>query len=230
MARLPRFCPAGLPQHIVQRGNNRNTCFASEADFAAYANWLGEYATKYDVGIHAWVLMTNHVHLLATPSTDDGIPLMMQSLGRRYVRHFNLAYSRSGTLWEGRYRSSAVQTEDYLLACYRYIELNPVRAGMVDDPAQYRWSSYHCNALGRDAALCTPHPQYLALARFTDERLVAYRALFDAGVDDQLATEVTSSINKGMAFGSERFKDEVEALYGRRVKPAAVGRPKKQET
>ena len=190
MARLPRFCPAGLPQHIIQRGNNRNICFMGEQDFVAYASWLEEYAIKFAVDIHAWVFMTNHVHLLATQSSQDAVPRMMQSLGRRYVQYFNSTYRRSGTLWEGRYKSSLVQTEQYLLACYRYIELNPVRAGMVNDPAEYSWSSYRCNALGLDASMCSPHGEYLAL-------------------------------------GSECFKDKVEALYGRRVKPAIVGRPRK---
>lgn len=229
MARLPRCCPAGLPQHIIQRGNNRSICFAGTQDFAAYANWLREYAAKFDVGIHAWVFMTNHVHLLATPSSDDGIALMMQSLGRRYVQYFNFTYNRSGTLWEGRYGSSAVETEHYLLACYRYIELNPVRAGMLDDPAKYAWSSYRCNALGLDATVCTPHAEYLALDQRKDGRLAAYRALFNSHLDNELAVEITSSINKGMALGSERFKDEVEELYGRRVKPGKIGRPKKVE-
>ena len=229
MARLPRFCPPGLPQHIIQRGNNRSICFADEQDLAAYAHWLDEYAAKFDVAIHAWVFMTNHVHLLATPSTGDGIPLMMQSLGRRYVQYFNLAYKRSGTLWEGRYKSSAVQSEHYLLACYRYIELNPVRAGMVNDPSKYSWSSYRCNALGLDASMCTPHSEYLALAASKDRRLAAYRALFNTHLASNLATEITLSINQGWALGSERFKNEIEALYGRRVKPAVIGRPKKLE-
>ncbi len=227
MARLPRFCPSGIPQHIVQRGNNRNICFAGEKDLAVYANWLNEYASKFDLAIHAWVFMTNHVHLLATPSTDDGVPLMMQSLGRRYVRYFNSSYSRSGTLWEGRYKSSAVQTEHYLLACYRYIELNPVRAGIVNDPSKYSWSSYRCNALGLDASVCTPHAEYVALAERKDTRLAAYRALFNPPLDSKFAEEVTLSISKGMALGSDRFKDEVEAIYGRRVKPGVTGRPKK---
>ena len=227
MARLPRFCPAGLPQHIIQRGNNRNICFMGEQDFVAYASWLEEYAIKFAVDIHAWVFMTNHVHLLATQSSQDAVPRMMQSLGRRYVQYFNSTYRRSGTLWEGRYKSSLVQTEQYLLACYRYIELNPVRAGMVNDPAEYSWSSYRCNALGLDASMCSPHGEYLALGKYKLDRLIADRALFNAHLDGELAAEVTSSINKGMALGSECFKDKVEALYGRRVKPAIVGRPRK---
>ncbi|MFT5117987.1 MAG: putative transposase [Kiritimatiellia bacterium] len=226
MARLPRFCPSGLPQHIIQRGNNRSICFADDQDFAAYAHWLCEYSIKFKVDIHAWVFMTNHVHLLATPSTDDGISLMMQALGRRYVQYFNFTYQRSGTLWEGRYKSSAVDTENYLLICYRYIELNPVRASMVNDPADYIWSSYRCNALGVESLLCTPHEEYVSLGKTADDRHQCYRELFSSHIDGELLSDVREALNKGLALGSERFRDEVEALYGRRVKPAKMGRPK----
>lgn len=226
MARLPRFCPSGLPQHIIQRGNNRSICFADDQDFAAYAHWLYEYSIKFKVDIHAWVFMTNHVHLLATPSTDDGISLMMQALGRRYVQYFNFTYQRSGTLWEGRYKSSAVDTENYLLICYRYIELNPVRANMVNDPADYLWSSYRCNALGVETLLCTPHEEYLSLGKTSDDRHKCYRELFSYQIDGELLTDVREALNKGLALGSERFRGEVEVLYGRRVKPGKMGRPK----
>jgi putative transposase len=125
MARLPRFCPAGISHHIVQRGNNRSVCFVDEQDFATYASWLNEYADEFEVAVHAWVFMTNHVHLLVTPQHDRGVSGLMQALGRRYVRYFNRRYQRTGTLWEGRFRSSLVQSETYLLQCYRYIELKP---------------------------------------------------------------------------------------------------------
>jgi len=139
MARLPRISLPGIPLHIIQRGNNRQVCFAAEEDFAAYAYWLHEYARKYRVALHAWVFMTNHVHLLATPQTEDGISRLMQTLGRHYVRYFNHTYKRSGTLWEGRFKSCAVDEENYLLTCQRYIELNPVRANMVGAPEEYKW-------------------------------------------------------------------------------------------
>lgn len=226
MARLPRFCPAGLPQHLIQRGNNRSACFASEIDFAAYAHWLYEYATKFDVAIHAWVFMTNHVHLLVTPSTDDGVSLLMQSLGRRYVQYFNYTYKRSGTLWEGRYRSSVIQSERYLLACYRYIEMNPVRASMVVDPSEYSWSSYRHNALGIAAKLASEHEEYRKLGSDDAERQVNYRALFETEVAGDLVEQISQALNRGMALGSERFKDEIETLYGRRVKQAKMGRPR----
>jgi len=202
-------------------------CFASEQDFSAYANWLKEYSQQFSVAIHAWVFMTNHVHLLATPDNKDSIPLMMQSVGRRYVRYFNYTYRRSGTLWEGRYKSSLVQAEDYLLLCQRYIELNPVRAGMVGDPSDYAWSSYRCNGMGIESDIYTPHEEYLLLGKSKNQRLQAYRSLFKAHVESELLEEIRNSVNGGLALGKERFKDEIEALYGRRVRPAKMGRPRK---
>lgn len=148
MARLPRLDVPGVAQHVIQRGNNRQACFGSDQDFVAYAGWLHEYAVKHEVAIHAWVFMTNHVHLLVTPKNAGGVSALMQSVGRRYVPYFNYSYKRSGTLWEGRFRSCLVQSERYLLECYRYIELNPVRADMVSGPGDYKWSSYRCNGLG----------------------------------------------------------------------------------
>lgn len=136
------FLPVGMPQHVIQRGNNRQICFGSETDFKAYLHWLKIYSEKHKVSIHAWVLMTNHVHLLCTPHSVDGISKMMQSLGRSYVRYFNYSYQRTGTLWEGRFKACAVNAPEYLFHLYRYIELNPVRAMMVEDPADYVWSSY----------------------------------------------------------------------------------------
>jgi len=230
MARLPRICPPGIAQHVIQRGNNRSVCFADEQDFSAYANWLKEYSQKFDVAVHAWVFMTNHVHLLVTPSNSNGLSAMMQALGRRYVQYFNYQYRRSGTLWEGRFKSSLVQSEIYLLQCYRYIELNPVRADIVGDPSAYVWSSYHCNGLGIESDLCTPHEEYLKLAKQKEKRLQAYRALFKAHIDGELLEQLRGSVNKGLALGNDRFKDEVETLYGRRVRPAIMGRPKKSCT
>lgn len=142
MARLPRFMPVGLPQHVIQRGNNRQVTFCCDQDFWFYVNCLKEYSSKFDVQVHAWVLMTNHVHLLVTPMREEAVSNMMQSVGRMYVRYFNKEYKRTGTLWEGRFKSSLVDTDNYLLKCYRYIELNPIRAGMVNEPSEYAWSSY----------------------------------------------------------------------------------------
>lgn len=168
------------------------------------------------VEIHAWVFMTNHVHLLVTPATANGVSKMMQALSQRYVRYFNYTYQRSGTLWEGRYKSCVVDAENYLLICQRYIELNPVRAGIVDSPADYYWSSYQTNGLGRTSAICTPHPIYLSLGVNTTARLQAYRELFKAQIDDDVPL-IRVATNKGLAIGNDRFKKEVELLSGRRV-------------
>ncbi|MDG2176085.1 MAG: transposase [Gammaproteobacteria bacterium] len=228
MPRLKRICPPDIPQHIIQRGNNRQPCFASVLDYAYYINCLKESALKYCVDIHAWILMTNHVHLLMTPRINNGISLLMQDIGRNYVRYFNFSYQRTGTLWEGRFKSSLVDSELYLLACYRYIELNPVRARMVSDPSEYSWSSYQCNGIGKKSDLITFHPQYLALGNNKLERLKHYRQLFFIHTDPLLLTEIRTTINTGMALGSDKFKLDVELLVKRRVSSKKAGRPKKE--
>lgn len=227
MARLLRVDPIGIPQHIIQRGNNRQICFGSEKDLGAYISWLKIYSKRYQVSIHALVLMTNHVHLLCTPNEVGGISKMMQSVGRQYVRYFNNNNKRSGTLWEGRFKSCLVDTEDYLLILYRYIELNPVRAGMVTEPSDYVWSSYQINGLGKTSELCTPHTLYLDLGQSEEERQRHYRDLFRDHVEESLLTDIRESTNKGLALGSEYFKRELEAITGRRMIPAKMGRPKK---
>lgn len=225
MARLPRISPPGVPIHIIQRGNNRQVCFVSDEDHSAYVGWLKEYSKKYQVDIHAWVMMTNHVHLLCTPRQAGAVSRMMQSVGRRYVRYFNFEYKRSGTLWEGRYKSCLIQEEYYLLEVYRYIELNPVRAKMVTDPGEYRWSSFQINALGKSSELCTPHPDYLALGSDASSRQENYRALFTRHIDGELLKEIRENTNKGMVVGNDRFREEIESLTGRRVKSKKRGRP-----
>ena len=225
MARLPRVNPIGVAQHIIQRGNNRQVCFVTEQDFGAYIGWLKEYSKKYQVDIHAWVLMTNHVHILCTPHIEHGIRQVMQSLGRQYVRYFNYTYKRTGTLWEGRYKSCLVEAEDYLLELYRYIELNPVRVNMVAEPAEYKWSSYQINGLGKLSELCTAHPLYMAIDRQTSRRLASYRAFISERVDKTLIADIRQATNRGMAVGSEEFKKQIEAVTGRRMRPAKMGRP-----
>ncbi|MEJ2315996.1 MAG: transposase [Gammaproteobacteria bacterium] len=227
MARMKRLNPVGIPQHLIQRGNNRQACFTSEEDMAAYAHWLKNGAEKYGVEIHAWVFMTNHVHLLATPRENGAVSKMMQSLGRTYVRHFNKRYQRSGTLWEGRFRSCLVQEETYLLVCQRYIELNPVRANMVTDPGDYRWSSYHSNALGVASGLITPHPLYLALGASADERSRNYQSLFLAHLEDRHLKDIRTTLNQGLVLGNEQFRDEIAAMTGQRTYHKKPG-PKKQ--
>ncbi len=222
------MAPAGVPQHVIQRGNNRQVCFASEDDMRAYLSWLKEYAARFKVEIHAWVLMSNHVHLLCTPRVADAISSLMQAIGRMYVRYFNYTYQRTGTLWEGRYKSCLVESEAYLLHLYRYIELNPVRAGMVSEPGDYTWSSYPCNALGKESELRTPHELYLALGTTKAQRTKHYRALFAAHVDGRLLDDIRQSVNKGLALGHERFAQEIEKLTGSRVTAGQRGRPRKR--
>lgn len=164
MPRKPRFTLPGIPQHIIQRGNNREPCFFAEEDYRRYLDDLAEVAEKHGCRIHAYVLMTNHVHLLMTPAREHSISDTMQALGRRYVYYINKTYRRTGTLWEGRYKASLIDTEAYLLTCMRYIELNPVRATMVEHPGEYQWSSYAANAQGTTNPRITPHPVYLAPA------------------------------------------------------------------
>ena len=230
MARLPRLCLPGIPQHIIQRGTNRQVCFASNEDFAAYAHWLNKYAREYGVAIHAWVLMTNHVHILATPENVTGISKMMQTLGRHYVRYFNHSYRRTGTLWEGRFKSCVVDEENYLLICQRYIELNPVRAGMVATPGEYTWSSFLANGLGQPTTMWTPHPVYQRLGNSIEERTQAYRRLFDAHLDPGMMTQIRQTLNQGMVLGNDKFKKEVEILSGRRVTPLKRGpKPKRKK-
>lgn len=218
MRRPHRYCPAGFPVHIIQRGNNRTDCFRSDYDMAAYINRLRDASQKYQIDIHAWVLMPNHVHLLVTPICDSGVSRMMQSLGRHYVRDFNRRHGRSGTLWEGRFRSSLVQAEDYFMICQRYIELNPVRAGLVSDPAKYHWSSHRTNAYGEKSSICKPHEVYLALGRTEDSRLSAYRSLFMEHIRQRNIETIRYAANKGLVFGSDRFKDEIENRSGQRTR------------
>jgi len=220
MARLPRLCSPGIAQHIIQRGNNRG----------AYAHWLAECSQRFRVAIHAWVFMTNHVHLLVTPETDDGVSQMMQTLGRHYVRYFNHTYRRTGTLWEGRFKSCVVDAENYVLLCQRYIELNPVRAGMVTDPADYPWSSYRANGLGQAIMLWTPHPTYNSLGEISSDRASAYRALFTGQLEPGIIDRIRQATNQGMALGNDKFKEDVERLTQRRVRPLKRGPKTKQQT
>jgi len=220
MARLPRLCLPGVPQHIIQRGNNRQVCFGSEQDFITYSSLLAEYAQQFNVHIHAWVFMTNHVHLLATATTDNGISHMMQAIGRRYVRYFNYSYQRSGTLWEGRFKSCLINGPEYLLICQRYIELNPVRANMVTHPADYKWSSF-CFHAQPEKALTTqfwqPHPLYLILGQTQRQRSDNYLSLFKAHIDQIELQQIRQATHKGLALGNDKFKKEIEQLSGRRV-------------
>ena len=227
MPRRPRLVLPHVPLHLIQRGNNRQVCFVADEDYRFYLDWLKEFAGHTGCQVHAYVLMTNHVHLLVSADHGEAPGALMKALGQRYVQYCNRTYRRSGTLWEGRYRSCLTQAEDYLLACQRYIELNPVRAGMVEHPADYRWSSYRANAQGEEDALVTPHEVYLALGNATEPRLAAYRELFRSELEPGLLNQIRQASNGNFALGSTRFADELAAALGRRVTPGKSGRPRK---
>jgi putative transposase len=225
MPRRPRLTLAGVTLHVIQRGNNRSACFFTEEDYALYLHHLAELASKFGCVVHAYVLMTNHVHLLLTPQPADGASRLMKHLGQRYVQYVNRMYRRSGTLWEGRFRSCLTQSEAYVLACYRYIELNPVRAGMIRHPSAYRWSSFAVNAQGEQSNVITPHEQYLSLGRSVDERHAAYRQLFRTKLDPHVVVAIREATNGNIALGSHRFVVEVETALGRRARRGKPGRP-----
>ena len=228
MPRRARLSLPGIPWHIIQRGNNRSVCFFAEEDYRFYLDHLGELAGRFGCAVHAYVLMTNHVHLLLTPRNADSAGLLMKHLGQRYVQYVNRGYRRSGTLWEGRFRSCLTQSEDYVLACYRYIELNPVRAGMVRHPREYRWSSYAANALGKADPLLSAHEEYRRLGRNEEARREAYRELFKAQLDPEVLGQIRGATNGNFALGSERFQKQIEAALGRRARRGTAGRPRRE--
>lgn len=227
MPRQPRLDIAGVPQHVIQRGNNRQPCFLRPQDYRCYLQQLQESAQKHGCFIHAYVLMTNHVHLLINPSAKGAVARCMQSLGRRYVSYFNITYRRTGTLWEGRYKSCLVDSQSYLLTCYRYIELNPVRAAMVAVPDDYLWTSYHANALGLDDRLIHPHREYLALGSTPEERQASYRDLFAQAISDDRLKEIRDHVQQQRALGTNKFQATIEAELGRVARVRPQGRPQK---
>ncbi len=224
MARLPRLTLADQPHHVIQRGNNRQPIFLAQADRERMLALLGEHAPRFGIALHAYVLMDNHFHLLATPSSVDGLPKLMQAVGRSYVRWFNDRQQRSGTLWEGRYRSTLIQTDRYLLACMAYIDLNPVRAGMVADPRDYPWSSHHHYIGLRTDRLVTPHPLYWALGNTPFAREAAYAELVRAGISSRDQTLLTESTLQGWAAGDGDFVEALQTATERRVAKARPGR------
>ncbi|MCD9088270.1 transposase [Stenotrophomonas sp. SY1] len=227
MARQPRIDLPGVAQHVIQRGNDRQPCFFRDIDRVRYLQDLRELTLAGRCHVHAYVLMTNHVHLLITPGVTGAISKVMQSLGRRYVRYINDAYGRTGTLWEGRYKSHLVADDDHLLRCYRYIELNPVRAGMVAHAADYRWSSYRRNALGQADPLVRPHDCYRRLGITDTERLPAYRDLVQQACEED-AARFSDHLRHQHPMGNDRFRATIEAQLGRKLTPGKGGRPKKR--
>ena len=227
MPRQPRHFLANVPLHIIQRGNNRQVCFFTQRDYIIYLDKLHEYALQYQVQIHSFILMTNHVHLLLTPKYVEGVSQLLQSLGRYYVRYINSSYKRTGTLWEGRYKASLVDTEQYFLTVSRYIEMNPVRARMVKHPAEYPWSSYQHNAMGKNIKLISPHETYLSLGNTTRERQRAYQALFKHLIPNDKLNEIRNATNKGWVLGDQRFKQQIEQQLGQALPPFQRGGDRK---
>lgn len=230
MPRKPRFYVPGVAVHVVQRGNNRQAVYFDEQDYRHYLGWLKEGADRYGCAVHGYVLMTNHVHLLVTPCERESLVRMVQYLGRCYVMYVNHAYGRSGTLWEGRYKGSLVSEDEYLLACYRYIEMNPLRAGMVSTPDEYPWSSHRANALGMEDVVVKPHKRYLALGRTPAERQAAYMGLFKTCVEPKNMEAIRKALQTGMPLGGEKFKAEIEAVLRNKVGHSSRGRPKRALT
>ena len=226
MARKPRLYLKEIPCHIVQRGNNRQACFFSDQDFGFYINRLQEALQRYHVQLHAFVLMTNHVHLLMTPEDSEGISRVMQSVGRDYVRYVNKHYGRSGTLFEGRHKASLIDSELYFLQCQRYIELNPVRANMVQHPAHYLWSSYQYHGLGKPIQCLTPHPLYNGLGDNIESRCETYQTLFSKEICSGELNDIRQSLTRNYPLGSERFRREIEQALGVRLGQCTPGRPK----
>src|SRR5689334_24024096 len=230
MARPPRLGLPGVPLHVVQRGNNRAACFFGDADRRFYLKCLSESAITRGCAVHDYVLMTNHVHLLVTPAEAGAVGAMMQDIGRRYVRVINNIHARTGSLWEGRFKASLIDSESYLLTCHRYIEQNPVRACMVPCAAAYAWSSYLHYVGSRVSPLITAYPQYQALGATQDERRSTFQSLFAVPLEQRVLEKIRTAINTDSAFGSERFMQEAEAQLGRSVRPAQRGRPRKDVT
>ncbi len=224
--RMGRYFLPGQPLHVIQRGNNRQPIFFTHQDAVNFLTWLNEAAARHRVAIHAYVLMPNHIHLLASPETATSLPRAMQSLGRRYVRHINGRLQRTGTLWDGRYRATVVDTDKYFFQCSRYIELNPVRANLAADPGAYRWSSYHANALGKADALVTPHALFASLGVDDRRRSAAYREMFSDPVPPATIDAIRAATNGGWALGDNGFRARVAGASGRRVQPLQRGRPR----
>jgi len=229
MPRKPRFFLPGVPVHVVQRGHSREPVFFEDNDYLAYLRWLKEGAERYKVDVHAYVLTTHHIHILATAHERDGITRMMQYIGRHYVPYINHTYGTSGSIWEGRYKASLIHDEEYLLTCLRYIELNSVRADMVRFPAYYLWSSYRHNGQGKVNEVITPHAIYKALGRTNASRQEAYKALFKAHLDKGVLDEIRSAWQTGTLLGNDYFRQKIESKLKCKVGQARRGRPRKPQ-
>jgi putative transposase len=230
MARLPRLVVPNQPHHIIQSGNDRQAIFRDTEDHVAFLGWLRKAARQFKVAIHAYVLMPNHLHLLATPTDGTGLGRMMQWIGRHYVPYFNARHQRTGTLWQGRYRAAVIEAEPYFLRCCLYIELNPVRAGLAASAADYPWSSVAHHAGIKPDPVLTDHALYWALGNTPFDREAAYKALLEQGLSARELDALTQTAMKGWPLGSDRFKGALEKQLSRRVNPGKRGRPGKRKT
>jgi putative transposase len=228
MPRRARISAAGIPMHVIHRGNNRSFCFVSDEDRSFYLFHLGRMLPRFGCRLHAYCLMTNHVHLLLTPSREESCGLLMKNIAQLCSQYMNRLHRRTGTLWEGRFRSCLVQSELYVLSCYRYIESNPVRARMVGRPGEYEWSSYHANANGLPDPVVEPHAEYLNLGGTDDERRRAYRPLFGSDMDTTEVDSIRAATNGGYALGDEAFRRALAKRLHRRVEKGDPGRPKRR--
>lgn len=227
MARLPRLNLPDIPQHVVQTGHNNLPCFFDDEDYEFYLQSMKTAAEQYRVDIHAYVLLPNMVQFLATPRIEQGLSSMMQSLGRRYVQYVNHRYQRSGTLWGGRYKASLIDSESYLLTCYRYVELKPMYLGLANEPGEYPWSSFNFHASLEHSDLIKDHRLYIALGKTPRERVQAYRKLFHYAFDSRLLTYIAETVKLGQVLGGDAFKERIEKIANQRVRPLKRGRPKK---
>lgn len=228
MPRRARKYLPGLPYHIVQRGNNREACFIEPENYQYYLELWQEISQRYDLAVHAYCLMTNHIHFMATPSLTGSLSNTMKVVGSRYAQYINRKYRRTGTLWEGRHRSSLVQSDRYFLTCSRYIELNPVRAQMVKRPEEYHWSSYGVNAWG-DASWLQPHVEYLQLDGTVAGRCHAYRALFKHQLSEENLHLIRKAAHYCQPVGDDRFRQQIEEKYGISLGQIKRGRPRRKE-
>ncbi|MBY4676814.1 REP-associated tyrosine transposase [Marinobacterium arenosum] len=228
MPRPPRLEIPGLPHHVVQRGVDRQAVFFDDDCYHTYLQYLQQYSYRYCLRVHSWCLMTNHIHLLVTPNSEKGISKLMQSLNSGYAQLINQRFRRSGHLWSGRFKSSLIDSDHYLLTCMRYIELNPVRAGMVTRPEDYRWSSYRHNALDGWQPWITPHEMYTALGKNRRERRAHYREIVLSPLEEDQLGSLRQATEQGRVFGSDRFQAQISAMLGRDLSPRKRGRPRKE--
>lgn len=217
-----------MPVHITHRGNNRQQCFYQDCDRAFYLFHLRRQLAHAQCSLHAYCLMTNHVHLLLTPAALESCARLMKAVAQLHTQYVNRTYGRSGTLWEGRFNSCLVQSEDYLLNCYRYVERNPVAARLCAQAAEYEWSSCRANACGAVDAAITPHEEYVRLGATAESRRAAYHELIASPLSAERVDEIRRATNGNFALGNDRFKKTVSMALGRRAYPGSPGRPSRQ--